>query len=162
MSVEAAARLLAALEGRGLRLATAESLTGGLVASAITAVPGASSCFRGGAVAYATEVKTSVLGVPRELLAQHGPVSHVTAAAMALAAVEVFDADVGLATTGVAGPDPVGPHPPGLVFVAAVLRGEAPQVRRLQLAGDRQQVRQACVLAVLELAIAVLASDSGE
>lgn len=154
-----AVRLLAVLGRRGLMLATAESLTGGLVAAAITAVPGASLRYRGGAVAYATDVKARVLGLPADLLAEHGPVSAATASAMAQAAVDVFAADLGLATTGVAGPDPVGEHPPGTAYIAACLRGSGTVVRGLAVPGDRQEVRAGCVAAVLLLGAQMVADD---
>lgn len=157
----AAAQLLAELRRQDLALATAESLTGGLVASAITAVPGASLSFRGGVVAYATDVKASLLGVPTAVLDEHGPVSAQTAGAMALGVADLLVADIGLATTGVAGPDPVGEHPPGLAFIAAARRTGGVQVRRLQLAGDRGQVRTKCASAVLRLGLAVLRAGNG-
>ncbi len=86
-------------------MAVAESLTGGLVGAAITEVAGASAAFRGGITAYATDLKGSLLGVDPDLLADQGPVSPEVAAAMAEGVREALSADVGLATTGVAGPD---------------------------------------------------------
>ncbi|WP_412543701.1 nicotinamide-nucleotide amidohydrolase family protein [Longispora sp. K20-0274] len=105
------------LSARGLTLATAESLTGGLLGGLITSVPGASRFYRGGVVAYATEAKEHVLGVDGDLLAAHGPVSRQTAVAMAVAARTRFGADYGLATTGVAGPAEQDGHPVGTLFV---------------------------------------------
>ncbi len=137
------------LRQRGLTAATAESLTGGLVAVAITAVPGASAVFRGGVVAYATDSKVSVLGVPAEVLAQHGPVAEVTAVRMAQAVCALFAADVGIATTGVAGPDPVADLLPGVVFVAAALRSGPVLVRRPDCHGTRPAIRAAAVRAAL-------------
>ncbi len=151
-----AAELLTVLRASGLTLATAESLTGGLVAAAITAVPGASHAYRGGLVAYATAVKASVLGVPADLLAESGPVSAATAGAMAAAARSLFGADLAIATTGVAGPDPVGDLFPGVMFVAAVLGPGEPRVRRVQAAGERGQLRSACVAEALALGLMVL------
>ena len=90
---DAAAALTGLLNRRGWTLATAESLTGGLVSAAITAVPGASAVFLGGVVAYATDSKHRVLGVPEAVLAQHGPVAAATAAEMAQAACATFGAD---------------------------------------------------------------------
>ena len=92
----------------GKTVATAESLTGGLVGAAITELPGASAVYRGGIVAYSTLAKEQVLGVPVPLLREFGPVHATTALAMARHARMLFGADLGVATTGVAGPDPVG------------------------------------------------------
>ena len=147
----AAADVLAALRSRGLTLATAESLTGGLVGAALTAVAGSSDVYRGGIVCYATDLKASLVGVPAALLDAQGPVAADTAAALAAGAARVCGADVGAATTGVAGPSPQDGHPVGEVFVAVSLPGSAPQVRPLQLAGSREEVRAATVAAVLAL-----------
>ena len=149
-------RLLARLRDRQLTLATAESLTGGLVAAAITSVPGASQAFRGGIVAYATEVKATVLGVPAQVLTNFGPVAAETAEAMAIAVQRLFGADMGISTTGVAGPDPVGDSLPGLAYVAASFGGGPVLVRQIQVSGDRREVRQACVAAALAAGLAVL------
>lgn len=154
--------LLTALAEQGLSVATAESLTGGLVAAAITDVPGASLHFRGGVVAYATDIKASVLGVPMRTLQDYGPVSPQTAAAMAAAAASVMNADLGLATTGVAGPDPVGEHRPGTAYIAAAGPQGRTLVRRLDLPGERRQVRDACVSAVLRLGLRALRGSIGE
>ncbi|WP_264031488.1 CinA family protein [Cellulosimicrobium sp. SH8] len=146
--------LLAALEARGWTLATAESLTGGLLSATIVDVPGASRVLRGAVVAYATDVKRSVLGVDGDLLAAHGAVHPDVARQMAERVREVLGADVGVATTGVAGPDPQDGQPPGTVFVAASgPRGT--QVRRLHLGGERATVRAGTVAAAVDLARAV-------
>jgi nicotinamide-nucleotide amidase len=154
--------LLRAVGSRGLQVACAESLTGGLVAAEITSVPGASASFRGGVVAYATDVKQAVLGVPQGLLDEHGPVAEQTAAAMAQAVAPLMTADLGLATTGVAGPDPVGQHGAGLAFVAAHLAGGPTLVRRLDLPGDRDAVRRACVEAVLQLGLEIMQTGAAD
>ncbi|MFB9731110.1 CinA family protein [Ornithinimicrobium kibberense] len=146
----AAARVLELLGGRGETVAAAESLTGGLVCAALTEVPGSSTVVRGGVVSYATGVKRDVLGVPAALLEAHGAVSGPCALAMADGARRLLGADWGLATTGVAGPDPSEGHPVGTVHVAVV--GEHGQVHRaLHLQGSRRQVRDATVTQVLEL-----------
>ncbi|MCO7273129.1 MULTISPECIES: CinA family protein [Cellulosimicrobium] len=146
--------LLAALEARGWTLATAESLTGGLLSATIVDVPGASRVLRGAVVAYATDVKQSVLGVDGDLLAAHGAVHPDVARQMAERVREVLGADVGVATTGVAGPDPQDGRPPGTVFVAASgPRGT--HVRRLHLDGERAAVRAGTVAAAVDLARAV-------
>ena len=106
------------LLARGETLAVAESLTGGALAAAVVAVPGVSATFRGGVVAYATELKSELLGVDAALLAARGPVDPDVAVAMAAGVRERLGATWGLATTGVAGPDPQDGHPPGVCFVA--------------------------------------------
>jgi nicotinamide-nucleotide amidase len=133
------------LVGRGLTLALAESLTGGLMASRVTAIPGASRWFRGGIVSYASEVKRDLLDVGE------GPVVSETAAAeMATGAARVLGADVGLAVTGVAGPDEQDGQPVGTVWVGLAVRG-AVQTRKLSLPGDRERVRQMTVISALDL-----------
>ena len=99
-----AGQILAQLEASGRTVAVAESLTGGLVAAALTDIPGASAAFRGGVVTYATELKASLLGVDRGMLARHGAVYAPVAAAMAAGVRTRLGATYGLATTGVAGP----------------------------------------------------------
>ncbi len=146
-----AAEVLAAARGRGLTLATAESLTGGLVGAALTAVAGSSDVYRGGIVCYATDLKASLVGVPADLLADHGPVAPQTAAALAVGAAEVCGADVGAATTGVAGPSPQDGHPVGEVYVAVCVAGGEPLVLPLRLSGSRDEIRGQTVDAVLGL-----------
>ncbi|MFP3713612.1 CinA family protein [Puerhibacterium sp. TATVAM-FAB25] len=154
----AARQVLAAAAARGLTLGVAESLTGGLVVAALVGVPGASAVLRGGVVAYATDLKAALLGVDADLLAARGAVDPDVAAQMALGVRRVTGADVGLATTGVAGPDPQDGHPPGLVYVAvaAPRPGAEVEVRRLDLRGARPAVRAGAVAAVLGLAVEVL------
>jgi nicotinamide-nucleotide amidase len=147
---DAAESVLAAAERRGWSVAVAESLTGGLVTASLTAVAGASAVVRGGIVSYATEVKDSLLDVPAELLDARGPVDPEVALAMARGARRALDADVAVATTGVAGPDPVGPHPPGLAFVA-VSSPEDERVVRVDARGDRELVRTLTVAHALDL-----------
>ncbi len=130
------ARLVGLLKDRGETLATAESLTGGLVGGALTDVPGVSAVYRGGVVVYATDLKAKLAGVPEDLLAAVGPVHPDTAAALAAGVRERLEATYGLATTGVAGPDPQAGIEAGTVYVAAAGPGSV-QVRKLQLTGDR-------------------------
>lgn len=131
-------------------LAVAESLTGGALAAALVDVPGVSATFRGGVVAYATELKADLLGVDAGLLARRGPVDPEVAAAMAAGVRERLGATWGLATTGVAGPDPQDGHRPGVCFVA--MAGPAgSRVEDLALAGDRAAVRAGAVAAALAL-----------
>ena len=110
--------VVAALRDRSQTLATAESLTGGLVGATLTAVPGASAVYRGGLIVYATELKAELARVSPQTLAADGPVAARTAAQLARGAADVCGADWGLATTGVAGPDPQDGHPVGQVYVA--------------------------------------------
>lgn len=145
-----AARVVRWLAQRGQTLAVAESLTGGLLAATLVEVPGSSAVFRGGLVVYATDLKTSLAGVPESLLAARGPVDPEVALALAEGARDRCGADWGLSTTGVAGPTSQAGQPVGAVHVA-VAGPERIQVRSLRLDGDRQQVRHAAVAAALAL-----------
>lgn len=158
-----AAEVVAALSGRGLSVAVAESLTGGLVVAELVGVPGASAVVRGGVVAYHTELKHTLLGVDPGLLEERGPVDGDVAAAMATGvrdrlAVDGRPADVGLSTTGVAGPDPQGGHEPGTVFVGVAL-GDDVRVVPLQLHGDRAAIRAASVSECLSTLLALLREE---
>jgi competence/damage-inducible protein CinA-like protein len=136
---------------RGLTLATAESCTGGMVATRLTGVPGASDVFRGSVVAYANGVKEEGLGVSAELIAEHGAVSAEVAAAMAAGARERLDADVAVAVTGVAGPGGGTPEKPvGLVFAHAIGPDGEKSVRT-ELPGDREMIRGRATAASLHL-----------
>lgn len=150
---------IAELTTRGLTIATAESLTGGLVCAALTAVPGASAVVIGGVVAYATAAKRSLLGVGEDIVAAHGPVAAETAVAMAGGVRDRQGADIGLATTGVAGPAGVDGHPAGTVHVAVAWHSGT-EVRSFtgddRLPGDRAAVREATVGAALRLLTGVL------
>jgi nicotinamide-nucleotide amidase len=133
------------LRRHGLTLGVAESLTGGLVGARLTEVAGASEVFRGAVVSYASEVKSRLLGVP------DGPVvSEAAAKAMALGACRVLGADVGLATTGVAGPTEQEGQPVGTVFLGMAIRGEG-FAQRVRLPGDRERVRQFAVISLLNM-----------
>jgi nicotinamide-nucleotide amidase len=144
-----AADVVAALKRRGETLACAESLTGGLVCAAVTDVPGASAVLRGGVVSYATEVKASLLGVDRALLSQVGAVDAEVASQMASAVRTVIGSDWGVATTGVAGPDPQDEAAVGTVFVA-VAGPDGATVREHHFGGDRPAIRAAAVRAALD------------
>jgi nicotinamide-nucleotide amidase len=152
--------LVARLTRAGSTVAVAESLTGGLLCARLVDVPGASAVVRGGVVAYATELKAVLLGVDAGLLAERGPVDPDVALAMAAGVRARLAADWGVATTGVAGPEPQDGVPPGTVYVAVCGPGGGPgspagapdgQVRRLVLAGDRAAVREGTVAAALAL-----------
>lgn len=143
------------LDARKLTLAVAESLTGGLLASTFVEIPGVSSVFRGGLVVYATDLKHALAGVPDELLAERGAVDGDVALALAAGARTRCGADYGVATTGVAGPDPQDGKPVGTVFVAVAGPTDS-AVRELALGGSRNEirdgaVRSACALLVDEL-----------
>jgi len=142
--------LVSALAERGQTIGTAESLTGGRLCAALVDVPGASAVVRGAVVAYASEVKTDVLGVAGSIVHQHGAVSAETARAMAERAQAVLGADWGVATTGVAGPDPAEEQPSGTAYVA-VAGPERVVDRRLMLDGDRDAVRAGTVRAAVVL-----------
>jgi PncC family amidohydrolase len=143
------------LRERGHTVAVAESLTGGLLGGALTEMPGSSASFRGGVIAYATDLKESLAGVPGPLLDAEGPVSAEVAASMAAGVRDRLGATYGVALTGVAGPDPQDGHPPGTVFVG-VAAPAAGHVRALTLPGDREEVRRAAVVAALELLHGIL------
>lgn len=138
-------------------VAVAESLTGGLVMTALTSVPGASATVRGGVVAYATEVKHTVLGVDDDLLDRVGAVDAEVAMQMADGVREAVGADFGVATTGVAGPDGQDGKAPGVVFVA-VTTPFGRWHRELLLDGDRDAIRTRSSIAALELLSDVLAA----
>lgn len=144
---------------RGLSVAAAESLTAGLVCAGIADVPGASAVLRGGAVTYATEAKAAVLGVDSPLLAARGAVDPDVAQAMAAGARRLFDADLAVATTGVAGPSEQDGNVVGTCYVALCVPGcragepghgeqdrhsERCDVKALMLEGDRDSIRTQC------------------
>ncbi|MEU5692490.1 nicotinamide-nucleotide amidohydrolase family protein [Actinosynnema sp. NPDC020468] len=145
-----AVEVVAALRARGETVATAESLTAGLVAAELTEVPGASAAVRGGLVVYATELKHTLAGVDAELLAEHGAVHPEVARQLADRARVRCGATWGLGLTGVAGPDPQDGVEPGTVHLA--LSGPSGSaVRTITVAGGRRDVRRASVDAALDL-----------
>ena len=151
--------VLEQLRPRGVRLAVAESCTGGLLGARITAVPGASDVFVGGVVAYDDDVKTAVLSVPRELVVTHGAVSEAVVLAMALGAQQRFAAEASLAITGIAGPSGGTPEKPvGTVWVAARYRAEARALKRV-FPGDRNEIRGRAAQAALDLLRRLLADQ---
>ena len=146
---EISTRLVAELTRRGMTIAIAESLTGGLLVAELIAVPGASAVVRGGVVAYATELKTSLLGVDAVLLAEKSPIDPEVARQMAQGVRwrlghEGVPADVGLATTGVAGPDEQDGHPVGEVWIGVAI-GDTVTAHGLNMRGDRAAIRLATV-----------------
>lgn len=160
--------IVAVLIARGVRVATAESLTGGLVCAALTSVPGSSAVVRGGVVAYSVEVKADVLGVDRDLLQRQGAVDPAVAVQMAIGARRMLDSDYGVATTGSAGPDPdpggpmTGPIPPGHGFVAVAGPGVEVVAGFACEGEDREGVRRHAVDAALALLGRVLAGTGDD
>jgi nicotinamide-nucleotide amidase len=153
-------RVVRALAERGLTLATAESLTGGGLTAELTRVPGASAVVLGGAIVYSTELKHDLLGVEADLLEREGPVHPEVARQLAEGArrhlaVGGRAADLGVSTTGVAGPDPQGGRAVGTVYVG-IASASGVRAVELRFTGDRQSIRaQTVARAVLELAAEV-------
>jgi nicotinamide-nucleotide amidase len=144
--------LLAAYRAAGLRIATAESCTGGLVAGCLTAIAGSSDVVERGFVTYSNEAKTELVGVPADLIARHGAVSAQVVVAMAEGALRHSRADVAAAITGIAGPGGATPGKPvGLVYICSARKGREPIVERHQFHGDRHAVRVASVEVALTL-----------
>ncbi|AXT85199.1 competence protein [Aeromicrobium sp. A1-2] len=154
-----AADAVDALRSARATVATAESLTGGLVCATLVGVAGASDVVLGGIVAYAPTAKTDLLGVAEGLIAERGTVDADVAAAMASGARDRFGATYGLATTGVAGPDPSEGKPVGTVHVAVAGPGGV-ETRRLELSGDRDTIRSETVAALLSWLVARLGEES--
>ena len=149
------------LDERDETIATAESLTGGLVCATLVDAPGASALVRGGIVAYVPEVKSQVLGVDDELIDAHGTVDGEVARQMAEGVRLRLGATWGIATTGNAGPDSSEGKPVGTVFIAVVGPG-ASSVRELALSGDRDEIRRSTTTAALSLLLATLEEQSVE
>ena len=144
--------LLALCRETGLRLATAESCTGGLIAGTLTAIAGSSNVVERGFVTYTNESKSDMLGVPANLIAANGAVSEPVARAMAEGALAHSPADIAVAVTGIAGPGGGTPEKPvGLVHLAAARRGGATLHERHVFPGDRAAVREQTVAAALDL-----------
>jgi nicotinamide-nucleotide amidase len=161
---DVAAAIIGLLAARGQTAAVAESLTGGLLAAALTSVPGASAVFRGGVVAYATDLKATILGVPADLLERHGAVDPEVAAEMAAGVRSRLAATIGAATTGVAGPDPSDGKPVGTVYIAVSIGPDAgpasTAVRSLALRGSRDEIRRETVAQCLRLLLARIREDN--
>ncbi len=148
----AASAVLDRARAEGLKIAAAESCTGGLIAAGLTEIPGSSNVFERGFVTYSNEAKTELLGVPADLIAEYGAVSEAVARAMVEGALARSRADIAVAVTGIAGPGGGSAEKPvGLVFVGAARRGEPAIVERHVFAGDRAEVRRATVLRALNL-----------
>ena len=157
-NAELAAQVITLATQAGVRIGVAESLTGGLVASTLVSVPGASKVFLGGVVAYANSAKAGLLGVPSEVLERHGAVSAETAEAMARGIRARLSTDGGpasvsllaISTTGVAGPDIQDGQPVGTVFVG-LASSQAVSTQHFHFSGDRQSIRLQTTAATLRL-----------
>jgi nicotinamide-nucleotide amidase len=160
--IDQARALLALCRNRQLKLATAESCTGGLAAACLTAIPGSSDVVERGFVTYSNEAKTELIGVPWALLSAHGAVSEPVARAMAEGALLSSRADLAIAITGIAGPaSDVSAKPVGLVHLAAARRGGQSRAgqtwhERHEFQGDRAAIRQAAVAAAFALLTRVI------
>jgi nicotinamide-nucleotide amidase len=148
-----------ALRARGQTVSTAESLTAGLVCATLATVPGASDCLRGGLAAYATDVKSSVLGVDPDVINRYGAVSAECAEAMAQSARRLFGGEWAVAATGVAGPAEQDGLPVGTVFVAVAGPSGPTVVDALRLPGGRDHVRREAMEAAMALLLRLVAPD---
>jgi nicotinamide-nucleotide amidase len=155
---EALERAVALARERGLTVATGESLTAGMVAASLAEVPGASAVLRGGVVSYHRDVKESLLGVDAEILDRVGAVDPAIALQMALGAKAACGADIGVATTGVAGPEPHEGKEVGTVVIA-VAAPTSQQVREFRFDGTRAQIREASCQAAVSVLMEALEQE---
>lgn len=149
----AAAHAIQLLKRCGWTIATCESITGGGIGATVTSVSGSSAVFRGGLITYATDLKVSLAGVDAEFVASNGVINERTAKQMALGAAQQCRADVAVSATGVAGPDAEDGVAPGTVWLGLTLPagpGSRVRARRLDLAGDRAQIRAQTIAAALD------------
>ena len=150
--------IVATAASRGLRVAAAESLTAGMLAAELATVPGASAVLQGGVVAYQNSVKVQVLGVAEDLLGEVGSVDSAVAEQMAEGVRRLLNADIGVSTTGVAGPEPHDGKPVGTVFIGiATVSGTRSQGFLFE--GDRAAIRRQACTAALELLAVELAQE---
>ncbi len=146
-----AEQLIEALRSKGLRMSAAESCTGGMIGCMMTSVPGSSDVFLGTAVTYSNDAKERILGVKHQTLMDHGAVSMETASEMAKGSVEVYESDVAVAVTGIAGPGGATPEKPvGLVYIA-VADGPRTVVTKNLFQGDRQSIRHQTAIEAFKL-----------
>lgn len=146
---------------KGLTLAVAESCTGGLLSHQITNIPGSSSFYQGGAVAYSNVAKIEVIGVTQECIRNHGSVSERTALAMARGVMNTFSADIGIGMTGIAGPGGgTDDKPVGLVFIA-ISELENESVKKFQFSGSRTEIKDQAVKEALRMCKEFLEQLSG-
>ena len=155
--LDEAAALLDVCRAHGVLLATAESCTGGLIAAALTAIPGSSEVVERGFVTYSNAAKTELVGVPAELIAEHGAVSEPVVRAMAEGAMAHSRADIAVSVTGVAGPGGgTATKPVGLVWLGLARRGQPTAAEHHVFPGDRTAVREAAVASAFALIRAAL------
>lgn len=157
-----AAQVIRELRARGLSLATCESLTGGGLGAAITSIAGASQVYRGGLITYASDLKTVLAGVDAAHVAAHGVINEATARQMAVGAAWTCRADIGLATTGVAGPDPQDGEAPGTVWLGLALPvgwEDRVRARKLELTGDRMAIRAGTISTALAWLVTCLSQS---
>jgi nicotinamide-nucleotide amidase len=151
LMLDMAERLGRALFAQRLRLATAESCTGGGLAYAVTAIPGSSQWFERGFITYSNDAKLEMLSVPQETLAKHGAVSEPTAASMAIGALVHTPADLSVSITGIAGPDGGTPDKPvGTVCLGWSRRGGGTRTAKVLFEGDRNRIREQAILTALQ------------
>jgi nicotinamide-nucleotide amidase len=152
---ELASSLIKKLQENNLTIAVAESLTGGLVAASLTEIPGASQVFKGSITAYADEIKQNVLNVNKETILKFTSISEQVALEMAINVRTIMKSDIGISTTGVAGPEKSAGFAPGLVFVAISI-GDHNMCQKLEITGDRSKIRNQTVQEILQLTLSRL------
>jgi nicotinamide-nucleotide amidase len=152
---ELASSLIKKLQEKNLTLAVAESLTGGLVAASLTEIPGASKVFKGSITAYVDEIKQNVLEVNEETILKFTSISEQVALEMAINVRTIMKSDIGISTTGVAGPEKSAGFAPGLVFVAISI-GDHNMCQKLEITGDRSKIRNQTVHEILQLTLSRL------
>jgi len=155
LASELASSLIKKLQEKNLTLAAAESLTGGLVAASLTEIPGASKVFKGSITAYSDEIKQNVLNVKSEIITNFTSISEQVALAMAINVRKIMKSDIGISTTGVAGPEKSAGFAPGLVFVALSI-GDHNMCQKLEITGDRSKIRNQTVHEILQLTLSRL------
>ncbi len=156
MKTEYAIELIKTLKNRGMKLATAESCTGGGIGQALTSVSGSSAVYLGGVISYDNSIKEQLLGVPNEILLTVGAVSEETAVAMAKGVRNLLHADLAVAVTGIAGPNADGTNKPvGLVYVAVVSESQT-VVSENHFSGDREAVREQTIVKALQMVLQMI------
>ena len=155
MVQELASSLIKKLQENNLTIAVAESLTGGLVAASLTEIPGASKVFKGSITAYADEIKQNILNVKDETITNFTSISEQVALEMAINVRTIMKSDIGISTTGVAGPEKSAGFLPGLVFVAISI-GDHNMCQKLEITGDRSKIRNQTLHEILQLTLSRL------
>ena len=155
MASELASSLIKKLQEKNLTIAVAESLTGGLVAASLTEIRGASKVFKGSITAYSDEIKQNILNVNEETITNFTSISEQVALEMAINVRKILKSDIGISTTGVAGPEKSAGFAPGLVFVAISI-GDHNMCQKLEITGDRSKIRNQTVHEILQLTLSRL------